>query len=78
MEALYRDLSEEEKVSLRSQIKTSTLSRKLKEVILDLIRNTETKRVDYEKASWAYLQADQNGERRAYEKILKLLDHKET
>lgn len=40
----------------------------------DLKAATTAKRTDYDKAAWAYYQADQNGEARALRKILELID----
>jgi hypothetical protein len=47
---------------------------KLSKIVHNYIRESEYKTTDYDSASWAYKQAHANGEKAAFEKILKLLD----
>ena len=44
----------------------------LKEILLKKVK--ESKEVDYEKASWAYYQADSNGYNRALTEVLDLIN----
>lgn len=75
---LFQGLTPEEKKIYKEQLKHSPLIEKVREIIRDEIRRIETPSKDvYKDAAWAYRQADENGERRAFLKILTILDQKE-
>jgi uncharacterized protein (UPF0335 family) len=75
---LFQGLTPEEKKVYKEQLKHSPLIEKVREIIRDEIRRIETPSKDvYKDAAWAYRQADENGERRAFLKILTILDQKE-
>lgn len=61
---------------LEDSIRHSTVALdRLREILegkLQAVNTTSPK--DYDKAAWPYYQADKNGEKRALEDILKLLD----
>lgn len=71
---LFVGLTEKEKEEFRHSLKYSPLVQKLREVLEAEIKRLEMPSKDaYENAAWAYRQADDNGERRALSKVLKLL-----
>lgn len=65
----------EEKVKVKEYLANSNfLLDKLKNILYNRIKEVRTTSSnDYETASWAYKQADQNGYLRAYEEIIKLI-----
>lgn len=67
----------EEKESLEAGIRHSTLALgKLEEIIvskLSDITSRECKTESYDKPSWAYYQADMNGQKKAYRELIDLL-----
>jgi hypothetical protein len=75
---LVQGLTKDEKDEFLRQLKYSPLIEKLREIARTEISKLETpSREVYKDAAWAYRQADENGERRAYQTLLKLLDHEE-
>lgn len=67
----------EEKAKFEGQLRTSDVAKKLAELIDGFTKELTVNRNDYDNPSWAYKQADYNGELRAYTKILQLLRPKE-
>lgn len=56
-------------------LNSSTVLDRLKDIVYNMSKNgEESKTEDYDSPSWAYRQADKNGQLRAYRDILKLLD----
>lgn len=77
-EPLFRGLDEKGKEEFRRLLAHSALIRRLREILTEEISVLEnTSKTDYEKAAWAFYQADKNGELRALKKILNLLDQRE-
>lgn len=75
---LFMGLTPEEKGDFKHQLKYNVVLKKVREVLENEIRRLETPSKDvYKDAAWAYRQADENGERRAYKSVLKLLDPEE-
>lgn len=64
---------EEKKTFLQDLSNSGYVLEKLKKIIRARYMATKPKASDYESPSWAYLQADQNGYRRALEDIMKIL-----
>lgn len=77
-EILFRGLSDKEKDEFKRLLIHSDLIRRLVNVIKSFREEEESVPVaDYNSPSWSHRQADRNGSVRAYNRILKLLDHKE-
>ena len=66
--------SPEEKKKFEEYLRNATtLTDRLEEILTSKIKGS--KEEDYEKASWAYYQADQNGYNRALQEILELFKY---
>lgn len=76
-EILLRGLDEKGKDEFKRLLAHSALIKRLREILSEFEKETENRVADYDSPSWPYRQADKNGERRAYQKILSILDHKE-
>lgn len=75
---LIQGLTKEEKEEFLRQLRYSPLIERIREILKSELSKLETpSREAYKDAAWAYRQADENGERRAYQTLLKLLDHEE-
>lgn len=70
----FQGLNKEDKELLAKQLSNSFLKDRLAEIIKSELRGLKSKTSDYENPSWAFKQADQNGQERAYNFILKLFD----
>lgn len=77
-EVWFRGLAEKQKADFDEALSSSVVSKRLSEIIEGYLRELTINRGDYDNPSWAYKQADYNGEFRAYSKILTLLRPKET
>lgn len=64
---------DEKKAFLQDLANSGFVLDKLKQIIRSRYRATKPKLSDYQSPSWAYLQADQNGYRRALEDMLNIL-----
>lgn len=76
-EILFRGLDAKEKEEFKRLLAHSSLIRRIREILVEFEKQTNNKVTDYDSPSWAYRQADKNGEARAYSKILNLLDSKD-
>lgn len=70
----FQGLNKEDKELLAKQLSNSFLKDRLAEIIKSELRGLKSKTSDYENPSWAFKQADQNGQERAYNFVLKLFD----
>ena len=77
-----KGLDETAKKEMQAQLLASSniLGRLEKLVLEDIVasKKSQASKESYESPSWAYLQADSTGEIRAYNKILKLINLKES
>lgn len=75
---LLKGLDQKDRDEVLRQLKYSVAIRAIREYLKQELSRLEYPSKDsYKDSAWAYKQADENGERRAYQKILKLLDHEE-
>lgn len=77
-EILFRGLDAKTKEDFKRYLHTSPLIEQVVKIVKAWKEENNTiPRDDYESPAWACKQADRNGSDRAYNQILKLLDHKE-
>jgi hypothetical protein len=66
--------NEKERTNFKEFVMSSSIVLdRLKEIVYNVIKESEIKTSDYNSPSWAYLQAHQNGRREALEEIIKLI-----
>ena len=75
-EVWFRGLTEEKKKEFEYALSSSVVAKRLSEIVKGYLDELTINRNDYDNPSWAFRQADYNGEHRAYTKILSLLDQR--
>lgn len=70
----FQGLSAEDKDHLIKQLGNSFLKDRLVSIIQDQLRSLKSKSSDYDNPSWAFKQADQNGQERAFNYLLRLFN----
>lgn len=70
--------TKEEKENFESLLRNSTIvASRLVTILREMDESKVSRETDYDSPSWAYLQADQNGYRRAIQEVLKLFNYLE-